>query len=251
MVGNNPRVKFAGIPRRFEGASLVDFKDADFHQTVSAWLFKPDYWSCTDMGMHGKHWTDQNWRCMVINGPVGVGKTHLACAMVAEYCKRRNAMYTTAYSMSRRIMADKGAEHFNKQSLLVIDEVNRTFDTKAERDRFFDLVNYRYENEMPMVLVGNIQTSELKELLGEAVADRIRENVTVNVMNAVRRDRLQMMSWKQRQNGIESAVKYTCATSLLLWRCQFYQSLIFMLVKMKPTKIIRNFAGELIKLQTP
>jgi DNA replication protein DnaC len=179
MVGN-PRERFADIPIRFAGVEISDF-DGDVAKTAAEWLFVETCWSCRKM-FDNELWTDACWRTMIINGPVGVGKTHMAVAMLKAYLKRASGLYTTAYSMSRRIMADKNADYFNSRNLLVIDEINRTFETKAERDRFFDLVNYRYENLLPLLLVGNIQTNELKELLGDAVSDRIRENVTVMTM---------------------------------------------------------------------
>lgn len=175
------RETFSEIPRRFKDAEIKEF-ESRVAEAAAEWLFVNCEWERFS-GMHGERWEDNSWRVMVINGPVGVGKTHLAAAMLKAYCERLSGLYTTAYSMSRRIMADKNADYFNKFSLLVIDEVNRTFETKAERDRFFDLVNYRYENMMPMILVGNIQIGALKDLLGEAVADRIRENVTVLTMD--------------------------------------------------------------------
>lgn len=176
----NPRLKFAGIPRRFADAQLSDFEadHPEIVKVVSEWLYDPAAWSCKELGEHGKLWRDQLWRCLVINGYVGTGKTRLACAIAAEYCKRLNAHYTTAYAMSRRIMADKNADFYNKNPLLLIDEINRTFDTKAEQDRFFDLINYRYENEMPVVFIGNFAKEDLRQSIGEAVADRIGENLT-------------------------------------------------------------------------
>jgi DNA replication protein DnaC len=182
MTGDSPKLQFAEIPRRFEKASLADFPNehvsaADL-DLVNDWLFSDEHWTRSDLGSHGTLWTDNSWRVLVITGPVGTSKTHLACAIAREYCKRKNAIFTTAQKMSRRIIEDRNANHFNKNSLLVIDEVNRSYDTKAEADRFFDLANHRYEECLPMVIVGNVQKSDLKELVGVAVADRIREAAT-------------------------------------------------------------------------
>ena len=147
------------VPKRFKGAVLSDFD-------------KPVLDKVFEFTQRG------GWRSMVIVGNVGTGKTHLACAVALDEIKNQSVIYTTAYSLSQRIIADKGSDFFKNYDLLVIDEIGRSFDTKAEKDRFFDLINYRYENEMPVVLCGNVTPEALRDVVGEAIADRLRENMT-------------------------------------------------------------------------
>lgn len=153
------RMLYANVPKRFKGATLDDFNEGTAN-TCREFL------------------KDDDWRCLAVIGPVGTGKTHLAAAIAREYCARRNAIYTTAYAMSQRVMADRNADHFNKNPLLIIDEIGRTFETEAEKTRLFDIINHRYENMMLTVVVGNATLDEVKKSVGPAIWDRLKENMT-------------------------------------------------------------------------
>lgn len=152
------RLNYAFVPKRFKNASLNDFEQ-DVIDDVQKFIKVDD------------------WAALVILGNVGTGKTHLGCAIVREVCKERNAIYTTAYSMAQRVIADKNADFFNKYPVLVIDEISRKFDTKAENQRFFDIINFRYENLLPVVLLGNVDIESTMKSVGNAVADRLKENL--------------------------------------------------------------------------
>lgn len=154
------RIKWAEIPRRFKDASLDDFTK-EVADGCRAFCEIDD------------------WVSLLVVGSVGTGKTHLASAIAKEYCKNRNALYTTAYAMGQRIIADRNANHFNRFPLLVIDEFSRRVESKAEENRLFDVINYRYENMMPVVIIGNQTKEKTQEMCGAAVWDRLSENMKV------------------------------------------------------------------------
>ena len=144
------RFEYANISKRFLKADLEDFDDKT-HTTAINFI------------------TDEGWRCMVVLGPIGTGKTHLAAAMAKKFCVLANCYYTTAYAMSQRIIKDMNADFFEKQSMLLIDEVSRGYETKAEQNRFFDLVNNYYNDEKPLIFFGNKNIDEVFEAVGPAV----------------------------------------------------------------------------------
>jgi len=76
-------------------------------------------------------------------------------------------------------MRERSSEFYKSRGLLVIDEINRTFDTAAEQQRIFDVLDYRYNAHVPTVLVGNFKGGDLRQRLGEALADRLMENLAV------------------------------------------------------------------------
>jgi len=147
------RFSYADIAKRFRGSVLSDF---DEQTSVAA-----------------KEFIDgDGWRSLI-------RKTHLAAALAKEFSKNGNAIYTTAMSMSERVMEDRSAHFFNKHGLLIIDEITRTYETKAERNRFFDIINYRYENLMPVIIIGNTDLKGVIDSIGPALADRLKENISM------------------------------------------------------------------------
>jgi DNA replication protein DnaC len=123
---------------------------------------------------------------LVLCGRPGTGKTHLACAIVQAVCETgRIAQYTTAIKALRDIKstwrrdADESEEEallrYIEPDLLVIDELGVQFGTDAERMLLFSIVNGRYENMEPTILVSNLTVAELSDCIGERVIDRMRE----------------------------------------------------------------------------
>ncbi len=67
-------------------------------------------------------------------------------------------------------------ERLGKLDLLVIDEVGVQFGTDGELVQFTELLDTRYRQNRPTVIVSNCNREGLKQYLGERVLDRLREN---------------------------------------------------------------------------
>lgn len=123
---------------------------------------------------------------MMLLGNPGTGKTHLAVATLNAIISqhRMPGLYTTAARMFRRIKDTYGRseesesqaiEAFTKPALLVLDEIGVSFGSDAELNYLFDVMNERYEQCMPTIVVSNVQPAELGQWMGERVVDRLRE----------------------------------------------------------------------------
>lgn len=130
------------------------------------------------------------WVCLILIGPPGTGKTHLAAGICHAVIERgESARYATLRDLIREIRATwhRGAhqtetdviEDFASFGLLVVDEVGVGAGTEAELAHFFDVIDRRYQLCRPVVLVSNLGVPGLRQTLGERLYDRLREGSRV------------------------------------------------------------------------
>lgn len=125
-------------------------------------------------------------RCLVLLGRPGTGKTHLACAIVwSAVATGYSTLYATVMDVIRAVRdtwrrdADlTEAEvlgRFARIDLLVLDEVGVQYGTDAERVTLFEVINKRYLDCRPTIIVSNESHDGIKAYLGERSFDRLRE----------------------------------------------------------------------------
>ena len=59
--------------------------------------------------------------------------------------------------------------------LLILDEVGVQFGSDAEKLILFEIINTRYQDMKPTILISNLTLVELGKYIGERVVDRMRE----------------------------------------------------------------------------
>lgn len=169
----------AMIPPRFRGKTFESFLAADARQQKVLGV-------CRDYAVNfPKHHADG--RSLLLLGNVGTGKTHLAAA-IADYVIRNhglNALYRTVYSILQHVKGsfDREASYseseafrdFIQPELLVIDEVGATKSSEFEQQTLFNIINGRYEQQLPTIVISNLAPDELGAALGERCVDRLRE----------------------------------------------------------------------------
>lgn len=120
-------------------------------------------------------------------GKPGTGKTHLALATANHVIKhhQESALYTTVYRMVRTIKdtwrggdtSERSAVNsFVEPALLVLDEVGVQWGSEAEQIILFEVLNRRYEERRPTILISNLDLKGVEDVLGERVVDRIFED---------------------------------------------------------------------------
>lgn len=60
--------------------------------------------------------------------------------------------------------------------MLILDEVGVQFGSESEKIILFEILNERYLNMKPTILISNLNPAALQEYVGERVMDRMREN---------------------------------------------------------------------------
>jgi DNA replication protein DnaC len=110
----------------------------------------------------------------------------LACSIAYEVIEQGGAAYfATVAEVMRKIKSSfsKDAEtteqeqidHFSNIELLILDEVGMDYGTDFNKALIFEILNNRYENMLPTMLLTNLDALALREYLGERLIDRMRE----------------------------------------------------------------------------
>jgi len=172
------RIHDAGIPKRFRGKTIPNLVlNPKMKKTVKA----VQKYAVTVKDGEG-------FGCsLIMCGKPGTGKTHIGCALVIAMCQVMRSRYVTVSALMRDVKStyrqnsDRHEEdvlHFwgSEIGFLVIDEVGVQFGTETEKLIFYEIINRRYENMLPTVLISNLDLDELTDFVGERVIDRFMED---------------------------------------------------------------------------
>lgn len=156
------------IPSRFQGATLaqVRAKHGDTHaDAMEMWL------ACTTARPN-----------VILFGPVGVGKSHAAVAMLRPL---HDLGHTIAYWPVTTLLeatspggADPAAALASAidAEVLVLDDLGVERDTEWVQERVYEVVNQRWLDEVPTIVTTNAPDGEaLCRLVGERVYSRLQD----------------------------------------------------------------------------
>ena len=167
----------AAIPKRFITKTLESFEVRDSESlSVARNICQGYVENLADNLAKG--------RCLVFSGTIGVGKTHLACAVANSAVRAGHSVFFASVSkLIRMVRASWGTreeqaviDNLIALDLLVIDEVGIQAGTDNERNILFDIINGRYENMKATFVITNLDRTQLPQYLGERIVDRLREN---------------------------------------------------------------------------
>lgn len=132
---------------------------------------------------------------LVLCGTPGTGKTHLAVSIARQIAGelQETVFITTASRIIRafrRTWAGNSEfseldvlEKYCTPDLLIIDEIGVQYGTDSERNILFEVINDRYEDLLPTILISNLPVVDLQEMLGERAVDRLLQGGTVLTFN--------------------------------------------------------------------
>jgi DNA replication protein DnaC len=171
------KLQMAAIPPRFIGKTLDNFR-ADTDGKRNAATVARDF--IEDFPLHLKRGDG-----LILSGMPGTGKSHLAAAILQGILPQYVGMYATCMGAIRAVRETwrKDSERSEREvltllgevPLLVLDEIGVQYGTDGEQTIIFDILDRRYRDMMPSILLTNQDKAGLKTFIGERAYDRLTE----------------------------------------------------------------------------
>lgn len=172
-------LKRSGIPERFKGRRFENY-EVNCDGQMKALRVCEGYVRDFDV-------VRKTGQSLILAGLKGTGKTHLACS-IANYLMPLgySALFLGAMDAIRRIRATWSRDSHETElqvmqalrnvDLLILDEVGVQFGTEAELTQIFEIINNRYLDMKPTVILTNVFADDLARIIGERTLDRLREH---------------------------------------------------------------------------
>lgn len=122
-------------------------------------------------------------RGLIIVGPVGTGKTHLASAIVHELAKQDIfVLFVFVPDFLDEIRETYDEEYDEEEDkfelaknarVLVLDDLGTERITEWTKEKITQLINYRYNNILPTIITTNLIGKELIDRIGERAYSRL------------------------------------------------------------------------------
>lgn len=150
-------------------------------------------------------------RGLYIEGTAGTGKTHFAAAISMELIKQgysvimqtQNdilATIKTAYDNFSDYSEEELSGRYKRVSLLVIDDLGKYPATVWGVAALYDIINYRYEEQLPTIITTNYNEYDLIKRLTTADGDSV--SITTIISRLRQTTDVITMAWDDYRGGL-------------------------------------------------
>ena len=172
------RIARSGISEPFRAKGFKNFDTRGIAQLEKA------YTICVDYCKNYQDFKESRHNSILLLGQVGCGKTHLALASanaLLDYQKIR-VIYMPYREMITRLKQNitdedaynKNIDELKTAPMLVIDDLLKGKTTESDINILFEIVNYRYVCNLPMIITSEKTTGELLDF-DSAIGSRLIE----------------------------------------------------------------------------
>lgn len=170
-------IEDSAIPARFIGRTFDNFQATTDAQRAA---LKATRGFAENFGAHRKRGTG-----LILSGLPGTGKSHLAGAVLQAIMPQHAGLYITCMGLIRAVRStwrkdsERSEAHVLQMlcsvPLLVLDEIGVQYGTDGEQTILFDVLDRRYRDLQPTILITNQNTDGFKQFVGERSYDRLIE----------------------------------------------------------------------------
>lgn len=177
MAVTTDMINACGISEAFMQKSFDNFESGNNPALINAKRAAVDYAENFERIEHSRN------NGLMLCGQVGSGKSHLGVAICRELLKKRvrvlympyvSGMTDIKQKVTDETLYNAAMRKYKTARVLYIDDFLKSAPTDADRKIIYELVNYRYMNNLPVMLSSEKMPSEIIQF-DEATGTRLAE----------------------------------------------------------------------------